>query len=562
MRAIFALLALTALLAAQQQSMPGVSMQGVITPAGGIVPAPWFGQEGAVGAGRQQVPVKTDCAADGYVVNAVTGEPIPRAHIALMGGNGQSSVAADNSGHWSFSNVACGQVQLMANRPGFLNGNQGQQRISGSPFYTIVLTSGSPAHDIKIKLIPQAVIVGKVVDDLGDPIMNAQVTALTSRVVEGRRTFQPMGNMNTNDLGEFRLASLNGGKYIVCARGNERGPAFFNGNAVGGEPLTLGESCYPGPVEGGAASAMELAAGRETRVDFTLHETPVVHVRGTITGMPKNQGAGITLVKRGMNGPGGAHPARIGPDGKFDVAGVTPGSYMLSTDYFEAGTRLTARVPVEVGNSDVDDVAVHLDVGFTVTGTVRIESKSGNAPPGQQFNFNLRSAEPMVGGGQVKWGPDHSTFTIPDLTPGTYRLDAFPAGQFFVKSATLAGRDIWREEIPITQSAGPIEVVLSDDAGVIDAQVKGADDQPALSWVMVLQDGQRPRNAMTGADGHIKMQGIAPGDYRVYAWDDFQQVEYANPDWMKNYGGSGATVSVQAGQTAQVTLKQQTAPAQ
>src|SRR5580692_761898 len=107
MRSAFALLALTARLAAQQQSMPGASVQGVISPAGRIVLAPGFGQEGAVGAGRPQVPVKTDCAADGYVVNAVTGEPIPRAHVTLMGGYGQSSVAADNSGHWSFSNVAC-----------------------------------------------------------------------------------------------------------------------------------------------------------------------------------------------------------------------------------------------------------------------------------------------------------------------------------------------------------------------------------------------------------------------------------------------------------------------
>ncbi len=550
MRAISVLLALAASLAGQQQSMPAAR---IMDAAGGISP---FGQVGMAN-GQPQAPVKTDCAADGYVVNAITGEPIARARITLTGGNGQSSAAADSSGHWSFSNVACGQVQLMANRPGFLN-TMGRMPIMRAPFHPVVLTSGSPVHDIKIPLTPQAVIVGKVVDDQGDPIMYVQVTALSSRVVEGRRTFQPTGNINTNDLGEFRLAGLNPGKYIVCARGNAGGP----------DSSALGESCYPGPVEGGAASATELAAGRETRVDFTLHEVPTVHVRGTITGMPKNLGAGITLVKRGnginMNpGPGGPRPGRIGPDGKFDVAGVMPGSYMLSTDYFEAGNRLSARVPVDVGNSDVDGVAVHLDAGFAVTGTVRIESKSGNGPPpNQQFNVNLRSVEPMAGGGQIKWNADHSTFTIADLTPGTYRLDAFPQGQFFVKSATLAGRDILREEIPITQSAGPIEVVVSDDAGTIDAQVAGADDQPLASWVMVLQDGQRPRNAMTGPDGHIRLQGLAPGDYRVYAWDDFQQVEYADPDWMQRYGGSGATVSVQAGQTAQVALKQQTVPAQ
>jgi hypothetical protein len=236
---------------------------------------------------------------------------------------------------------------------------------------------------------------------------------------------------------------------------------------------------------------------------------------------------------------------------------------MLSTDYFEADTHLTARVPIEVGSSDVDDVAVHLDSGFAVTGRVRIESKSGNAPIYRQFVLNLRSSDPRAGF-QIKWSADNATFTIPDLTPGNYRLDAVPPSPYYVKSVTLAGRDFMREEIPITQSgAGPIDIVLSDDGGVIDAQVTGADDQPvAAAGVMLLQNGLRPRIAATGPDGHVKLQGLAPGDYRIYAWDDVQQVEYADAEWMKRNGGSGVAVTVQAGQTAQVTVKEQTVPAQ
>jgi hypothetical protein len=110
---------------------------------------------------------------------------------------------------------------------------------------------------------------------------------------------------------------------------------------------------------------------------------------------------------------------------------------------------------------------------------------------------------------------------------------------------------------------GRFDIVLSDDGGVIDAPVTGGDDQPvAAAAVILLQDGLRPRIAMTGPDGHVKLAGLAPGDYRIYAWDDVQQVEYADSEWMKRYGGSGVSVTVQAGQTAQVTVKQQTVPAQ
>ena len=495
-----------------------------------------------IAAAQQQPP---DCAVDGYVVNAVTGEPVPRVHIALNSPNGQSTVTADNSGHWSFSSVACGPTRIMPSRPGFLTANPALL----SP---VILTSGSPAHDVKIQITPASAITGKVVDDQGDPIMGAQVTVLASRVTDGRRTLAPSTNSSSNDLGEFRLPGLNAGKYIVCARANERG---------GGDSTILGESCYPGPANGGAASMLDLAAGREARVDFILHEVPTVHVRGVISGIPKNRGVGLTLVSRGVGSAANSRPAKIRPDGNFDVAGVTPGSYILSTDYFDSGTRLKARVPVEVGNSDVDDIAVHLDSGFAVTGKVRMESKTGNEP-NRQFAISLRSADPLRGG-VIQWSPDHATFTINDLTPGNFRLEAFPPARFFVKSATLAGRDILTEEVPLTQAAGPIDIVLSDNGGTVDAQVIGPDGQPApSSWVMVLRDGWPPRNGMAGPDGHARLEGLAPGDYRVYAWDDVQRVEYADPEWMQRYSMNGVSISVQAGLTAQVTLKLQTLPAQ
>jgi hypothetical protein len=101
------------------------------------------------------------------------------------------------------------------------------------------------------------------------------------------------------------------GKYIVCS------------NLPGA--LTLAESRYPGPVEGGAASAMDVPAGRETRVDFALNQTPGVHVRGTIAGVPAGRGAGISLIKRGANA-GFVVGAGTVDNSRFDIRAV-PGPY-------------------------------------------------------------------------------------------------------------------------------------------------------------------------------------------------------------------------------------------
>ena len=136
-------------------------------------------------------PVSFDCAADGSVINSATGEPIPRAHVGvLLPPSATSQSITDSSGRWSLSNVACGRVQVVATRPGFLL----------RPSAPVTLASGSPVHDVKIELIPQSVFYGKVVDDQGDPLTGVRIQVLASRVVNGRAILQASGGGNTNDL--------------------------------------------------------------------------------------------------------------------------------------------------------------------------------------------------------------------------------------------------------------------------------------------------------------------------------------------------------------------------
>ena len=494
-----------------------------------------FGQ-GAI-AGIAPQPTAFDCAVDGVVVNSLTGEPIPRARVDLILPGATSSASADSSGKWNLSNVTCGTAPVTVTRPGFV------QKASRP----LTLLSGAPVHDVKIELTPQSVFYGRVLDDQGDPVIGAQIGVLVSRVVDGQVRFQRTGSGGTNDLGDYRIAGLPRGKYIVCSN-------LVNGAARAGE-LTVAETCYPGPVEGGAASAMDVPAGRETRVDFALNQTPGIHVRGTVSGLPKGRGAGINLVKHGATaGPGGNLGAVNNNNFDFRVA---PGSYTLAADYFEFGKHLLARVPIEAGTSDIDNVAVTLDGGFTIAGTVGIVSQSGQTAARPQFGINLRPSEPISGTGQAKWDADHTGFTFDDMAPGNYRLNVFPPPPFYVKSATLAGQDILNDEFALSQAGGPIEIVLGDDGGSIEGDVVDADGQPATGGIMALRNA---RAVVVRATAHFRLLNLAPGDYTVYAWDDPAEVAYADTDWMRRYGASGVSATVTAGQNTQVKLTQQKAP--
>ncbi len=463
------------------------------------------------------------CSADGTVVNSVTGEPIPRARIAVL--PSRSGTVSDSVGHWSVSNIPCAPQRFAATRPGFLSGP--------------VTTKDVPLHDLRIELIPQAVITGRVLDDAGDPVPNARISVLSSRVLEGKRSFQQSSGITTNDLGEYRIAFLPAGKVILCA-------AAPNNDLI--DSTVLGESCYPGPVEGGASSALSLFAGRESRVDFNLARIPTVKVRGRLAGVPEGISAAITLVRPNSQ----SNTNGVGKDGSFEFHGVTSGSWTLSVDYWENGKRLLARQPLEVGGSDIDGVVVHVDAGVALTGTV--------SPAAKQIAAVLHGTDRLLGSGSAQWDKTHSSFTIPDIIPGSYMLIVNVRPPYYVKSAMLGGRDMSRDPVPLLQATGPVVVTLGDDAGSVQGQIQDANGDAVPGWVMLKRDPRPPIMAPAGADGRFKIGGVAPGDYTVYAWDDLQQVEYADPEWMRHNAGPGTPVTVTAGQTVDVKATRVVAP--
>ena len=50
------------------------------------------------------------------------------------------------------------------------------------------------------------------------------------------------------------------------------------------------------------------------------------------------------------------------------------------------------------------------------------------------------------------------------------------------------------------------------------------------------------------------MQGVTPGDYTLYAWPRDAQIEYANPEYMRQFESYGKAVTVTEDNKVSVTL--------
>jgi hypothetical protein len=465
---------------------------------------------------------KPDCAIDGIVVNAVTGQPIARVSVSVGDARDQVMGVTDSQGKWGFSSVTCSSVLMNFRRPGFV-----QQT-----------WRNAPVRGLEIRLMPNGVITGKVVDDQGDPVQNTYVQALPSTVVEGARTFGAPDSTTTNDLGEYRLP-VTPGKHVVCAR------------AQGTLPLPIGvttifnDRCTP--------EQREIPPGVETHIDFTLVQVPAVHVRGTVAGLPEGVGVGVLLTRVGSDQriESDRNAAARPGSGTFDIPRVAPGSYIMHASLTRGDLRLVGRMPIEVGPAGLDGVTFHLEPAVTVSGTIRAESKT-DFPSRKPVRLLLRSFEQLVPSRTIE-SNDVLKFALADVAPGAYRLSVLSVpSPFYVKSATIAGRDVLNQEFTLSQTAGPIEVVLRDDGGAIQAETDG----PA-AMVIALGEG---RTSIARPDGqHYMFENLAPGDYSVYAFDG-AQVEYADPEWMKHYAGSSVKVTVGSGQTVQAKLTAQKIP--
>jgi Carboxypeptidase regulatory-like domain len=121
---------------------------------------------------QSSTQLETKYSLNGTVVNSVTGEPIRRALVQIYMGPEQASLT-DDSGHFEFKGLPPGQTSVTVQKPGFFSEDEAARKGSGPALVTV----GPETDAIVLKLIPEAVIQGKIQSEDGEPIEAAPVMA-------------------------------------------------------------------------------------------------------------------------------------------------------------------------------------------------------------------------------------------------------------------------------------------------------------------------------------------------------------------------------------------------
>jgi hypothetical protein len=392
--------------------------------------------QGTSGTNPSQ-PANATAAISGVVTNAATRRPIAGAIVSLRFGPGTSGLApglsrirrqlTDALGRFVFRDLpGIRGYSISASRIGFVDAEYGQTTTFG-PTGTINLRDGQWFDRADVLMWKPGAISGRVVDERGEALVGAYVRVLAQMLVAGTPRLLAGPAARTDDRGEYRLAGLVPGRYLVMVPsiqstvaadlpasaladeaasrtaietqltfgggglglpprvdaaldldpanrllvGNFPTPPIVNGR-VQSYPITF----FPGTSNSAAAATIELGLAEERRgADIALQPLPASRVSGIVEG-PRDQIAGrlLRLMPAGLEDLSfGSEIAttRIGPDGRFVFLGVPNGTYTIDTR--RASTELT----IEAASPGVSlPRTPGVFVGGSQSGTVQ------SAPPG------------------------------------------------------------------------------------------------------------------------------------------------------------------------------------
>ena len=131
----------------------------------------------------------------GTVVNSVTGEPVVRALVQVMGATAPRAAFTDREGRFTFAKLNAMTGNLMAVKPGFYGSDQSGRM----PMNNLRVTVGPDMAPVVVKLVPESGIQGQITDDAGEPLENVRVGVIANAIQNGRKRQQRMQQTQTDE---------------------------------------------------------------------------------------------------------------------------------------------------------------------------------------------------------------------------------------------------------------------------------------------------------------------------------------------------------------------------
>ena len=523
---------------------------------------------------RAQVPSAGQQAPSTYtisgtVVSATTGTPLAQTRVTLTDTNNSRNVASlltGEDGRFAFRRLGPGKYSLQGSRRGYLTSGYQQHE----QFWSALVTGEKlETQNLVLRLMPAAVLSGKVLDETGEPVRGAEVKLYMEQRANGMTRVMPAGNTPTNDLGVFEFFSLSPGKYFAAVSAKPwyavHPPSAPPGSTVSApvlvdKPLDV---AYPSTYYGGTTSSDEaspilIKGGDREEIEISLAPVESLHLLFHVPEEGQQQGfQAPVLEKRVFDSVDYVPIQGVNPvsPGVMELTGVPAGKYTVRIPAAQGQAAKFTEADIRNDGQELETNKAEPAASMKLT----VELPNDEPAPtqlalalqderGQIAAFNLVGADGRV--------------AFDDLAAGSYRIiaartaeKAYAVGRILAENGQAVGPNVNVNEGAELQ----LRVTLIEGVASVQGIVKRG-DKPASGIMVVLipasPESQQDlfRRDQTNSDGSFSLPDIIPGTYTVAAIEDAWDFDWSQPSALARYAQNGQPVTISAGKTGTIRL--------
>ena len=504
--------------------------------------------------------------------------PVRDARVSISATAGSiDPVFTDGSGHFEIKGLVAGRYTLTAEKSGYARTRYGSKSELDPPM-PIDVGDATAVDGIEIRMSKGAAIAGRLVDELGEPVVGAAVSVGVLRATGADRHLVTVSQagVETDDRGEYRAGDLPAGRYYVSVAAAAEGSRSPIAGAPSEWARTVGwdRTFYSGSPGLAGATPIEVAAG-EQRADIDLVLAPSRPAKLTLSltdaaGAPAN---GVINLFLPGDAPGSILANRgvpLSPGNPRMTPTIEPGEWVAVA---LGSARALAHIPLASG--DETSVTLTLGPGARIAGRVLFD---GSSPPPvlTSVRLGVRGAgpdaavpPPGLSNGPVSVKGDGS-FELTGVI-GTIELQAMsPLPGWTLRAVRYGDRDLLDEPLTLTggEAIAGVQAVFTDQLAAVSGTSVDVEGRPSPGCTIALfpEDGKtrfgsrRTRLLRADQNGRFSMSDLPIGSYLAAAMPDIDAAGWLTVDSLSRLQTIAARVTLTDREKKTVALRCASAP--
>jgi protocatechuate 3,4-dioxygenase beta subunit len=501
----------------------------------------------------------------GTVVSKVDGRPLAGARITVRDAKDPQKfefIITSENGKFKFNGVPPGKYSLSGAKRGFIPAGYDQH-----DQYSIAIVTGAglDTEDLLLRLAPDAVIAGKVLDEANDPVRHATVTLYFDDHSSGVDQIRQFRSVQTDDLGEYELTPLWPGTYFLSASAKPWYAIHRHSELEIAEPgvaesvqqeetappmdrsldVAYPVTYYPDVTEADDAMPIPIQGGERVEADIHLNPVPSLRLIFRVPDDGTHQVFFPQIQQPSFEGYTNfqANMRNLGSQGVLEITGIPAGRYNFSLQRPQGTVQMNG-VAITKDGEEIDTSKG--EVSTRVKFSVHI---AGETKPPPQLWVGLRSGSKIEAVGQEV--DSKGEVELQQVAAGKYEVLVWgPGSRYSVAHMSVDGAQISGHTLSVAAGSSP-SVSLTVVTGNAELQGTVTRAGKGFAGAMVVLVPKNPeadrelfRRDQSDLDGTFLLRSVIPGSYTLLAIENGWDLDWSKPGVIASYLKRGRRVEI------------------